>query len=254
LRRGREAICGDDIVSFTLTARQAQGIHAFQKAEIERLANDADFARAMSKRPQYSRIGDWLTPTQTKRLLEIGCGPGRYVAMMASLGYQVLGADPISYANWEFLRRLDKVTLSDNVFAEALPYADETFDAVACMGALLYYDDPDKAMSEIHRVLKPGGKLVVRTVSRNNLFRSLRGHHLDPATRNAFTEEELAALLFRNGFNVAETFSFGFYPPVFPGVWWVLINGKISVRAQEMASRLCPARYRTSVNAFATRV
>ena len=43
----------------------------------------------------------------------------------------------------------------------SLPFADDTFDAVYSMGVLHHIDDTDKAISEVHRVLRPGGTAYV---------------------------------------------------------------------------------------------
>ena len=44
--------------------------------------------------------------------------------------------------------------------ANALPFGDETFDAVVCQFGFMFFPDKDKAVSEIFRVLKPGGRLL----------------------------------------------------------------------------------------------
>ena len=93
--------CGRGCRMFQLTARQAKKIHCFQRNEIMRLANDRQFAAACSLRPHYSRIGAWLPPGGRGRVLEIGCGPGLYVAMLASMGYDVVGVDPTKFETWE---------------------------------------------------------------------------------------------------------------------------------------------------------
>lgn len=45
--------------------------------------------------------------------------------------------------------------------AEALPYADNSFDAVACQFGLMFFDDRPTALQEMWRVLRPGGPLVI---------------------------------------------------------------------------------------------
>lgn len=240
-------------MSFQLSATQWERIHAFQANEIERFATDAAFAKAMALEPHFSCVGRWLDRQHKGRALEIGCGPGRYVAILASVGYEVVGADPISYPSWALLRKNPRITLTEGVSAESLPYEDASLDAVACMGALLYFKDADRAVSEIYRVLKPGGRLVVRTVNRTNLYRRVHKTNIDPATVNVFTEEELAAFLAKHGFEVARTFSYGFYPPFLISQWWQLSNGVLGYTAQQFVSDLCPRSLRVSVNAFATR-
>lgn len=238
-----------------LSAKQWQQIHTFQAGEIERLASDKEFALASSRRPHFTHVGDWLTEGEkNETVLELGCGPGRYAAMLSSLGYSVTGVDPSSFPAWEMIRRHTNARLMDEVFAEDLPFEDESFDNVACLGALLYFADSEKALAEIRRVLKPGGKLYVRTVNRTNLYWSVHGEPIDPASTNHYTEADLAAFLASQGFEVSKTFSYGFYPPYGGSLWWWLSNGVLPIRLQELLSRLTPKSRRVNVVAFCRKI
>ena len=231
---------------------RGHAIQAFQAAEIEYLARAAPgVASAESLRPHYTRVGEWLPGGLGGSILELGCGPGRYVALLASLGFQVTGVDPFPYPTWDVIRAARPVELMAGVKAEALPFADASFDHVACLGALLYFQDPAKALAEMRRVMRPGGRLFVRTVNRRNLSRRWRGSNLDPAAPNYYDEAELAAFLRDGGFEVHETLSYGFFPPVFRAYWWYLCNGSIPIRAQEWLSSFTPRGMRVNVAAFA---
>lgn len=236
----------------TAEVRRFQVIEAFQREEILGLASaDLRNAEAASLRPHYTGIGEWLPPGLKGRVLELGCGPGRYVALLASLGYDVVGVDPFSYPLWDEIRKHREVELRDGVRAEEIPYPDSSFDHVACISALLYFDDAAKAFSEIRRVLKPGGRLYVRTVNSENLRRKFAKQNIDPAAKNYYNEAELVAFLKKCGFEVEKTFTYGFFPPFLTGYWWYLCNGKVPLRVQEWLSRLTPARYRVTVVAYA---
>jgi SAM-dependent methyltransferase len=239
-------------MSFKLSAKSWAKIQAYQQDEIVRLASDHDHACLVSRHPHYSRIGE-LLGSQPGRVLEIGCGPGRYVALLASMGWDVVGADPYSFPSWKTISQYRNVKWDEGVRAEKLPYSDNSFDAVACLGALLYFVDPKAAFLEIFRVLKPGGRIIVRSVNRTNLFRLTRGRNIDPATASLYTEEELAEFLQNSGFDVSSKFSYGFYPPILPGLWWYLVNGTIPTAVQDIISTLTPRRYRVNVVAFAVR-
>jgi ubiquinone/menaquinone biosynthesis C-methylase UbiE len=236
---------------FELSARQTKNIHDFQKNEIERLASDRQFALDCSKMEHFSKIGDWIPFDRTGRVLELGCGPGRYAAMLASIGHDVVGVDPLPYDTWDVIRRHRQLELKSDVFAESLPYADASFDYVACMGALLYFKDASKAIAEIRRVLKSGGRLIVRNINRRNLYRLVRGRNIDLATNNAYTANDLSEFLSRNGFAVRQLFTHGFYSPVFSMQYWYLLNGVLSIDAQQRISNLIPRSMRTTVTVFA---
>jgi SAM-dependent methyltransferase len=226
-------------------------INCYQTEEIRRLAQDPAYAEQASRAAFYSEVGCWLDCTREPDVLEIGCGPGRYAAMLGCLGFNVVAADLHEFPSWGIVRRLSSVRLESGIDVAGLPYGDESFDAVTCMGALLYFAEPDRALQEMRRVLRPAGRFIVRTVNANNLYRSTHGRNIDPATSNVYTEQELAAKLAENGFSVDSTSAFGFYPPYFPRAWWFLVNGVLSINHQTALSNLCSRAQRVNVNAYA---
>jgi SAM-dependent methyltransferase len=235
-----------------LSAARWQRIHEAQARELDALLLDREYALAMATSPHYSRIGDWIT-RGSGRALEIGCGPGRYVALLAHLGHEVVGCDPIKYETWDKFAQLLSVRLMADVRAESIPFPDEHFDYVACMGALLYFADAHRALREIRRVLKPGGRLVVRTVNRNNLRTLLTGKALDPSAPNQFRLDELEEFLRSAGFSVNHSEAYGFWPPIANGWWWYVSNCSLSVRSQLVLSSLTPRQVRVSMTVFAER-
>jgi len=235
-----------------LSPRQWSAIHAAQARELDRLLTDRIYAQRASQLAHYSAIGRWIPPGRG-RVLEIGCGPGRYVAILAQLGHEVAGCDPIPYDTWAKFKGFPSVALLSNVRAEMLPFPDAHFDHVACMGALLYFNDPTVGLSEIHRILKPRGRLVLRTVNRWNLRTLFTGEHLDPAAPNHYAPAELAAFLSCAGFRVHRLCTYGFWPPFGDGAWWYISNCVLPLWAQSALSRLTPRPFRVSTTVFAER-
>ncbi|WP_193368609.1 methyltransferase domain-containing protein [Pelagibius marinus] len=114
-------------------------------------------------------FGEWASRTcdaagaaQGQRLLDVGCGTGCVAREAARRGAAVTGLDP-NEGMLAVARRLDpKVDWRDG-FAEKIPFDDGRFDAVTCQFGLMFFEDRVKALAEMWRVTKPGGRLVVVT-------------------------------------------------------------------------------------------
>lgn len=95
------------------------------------------------------------------RALDAGCGTGALAAVLGDLGYVTHGLDlsPAMLAGAR--RRLPGAALARGDL-EALPYPDDAFDAVVCGGSTLsFVPAPARAVGELGRVLRPGGRLVL---------------------------------------------------------------------------------------------
>ncbi|HEV8325127.1 MAG TPA: methyltransferase domain-containing protein [Myxococcota bacterium] len=106
-------------------------------------------------------------PARRALVVDLGCGPGNYTrALWHGGAATVVGVDlsPV------MLARAASSGGEGLCFVRAsamdLPFADASVDAVCCAGALHLFDDPDRAMREIARVLVRGGVLVGQTVVR----------------------------------------------------------------------------------------
>ena len=95
-----------------------------------------------------------------KKTLEIGVGLGSDHQRLAEAGAVLNGVDLTPRAIGHTRRRFELLGLASKLQvadAEALPFADGEFDAVYSWGVLHHTPDTDKAVSEVFRVLKPGG-------------------------------------------------------------------------------------------------
>jgi len=98
------------------------------------------------------------------KLLEIGCGLGTDLLQFARGGAEVTGVDltPVSIELVKKRFALYGVPVEAQVAdAENLPFSDNSFDAVYSFGVLHHTPDTQKAIDEIHRVLKPGGRAII---------------------------------------------------------------------------------------------
>ena len=221
---------------------------------LSRLLLDKPYAQLSGHHPTHARILDFLTLDQGRRVLELGCGPGKYVALLCSAGFEVVAVDPYSFPTWETIQANTSAEMHDKVFAESLPFPDASFDHVVCLGALLYFEDPERSLAEMRRVLKPGGRLVMRTVNKNNLYTLKTGKRLDPASRQLYSMDELTALLGRGGFSIVDTFSYGFWPPAFTNLWWYLICVWIPLGVQDWLSQRVAPEHRVNNTVFAQKL
>ncbi len=114
----------------------------------------------------FDRQIDWTG----KAVLDLGCAGGFMAEAMAARGAAVTGIDPAAEAI-EAARHhaaSEKLDIRYDVgVGEALPYADASFDAVVCVDVLEHVADLGKVLSEVVRVLRPGGLFLFDTINRN---------------------------------------------------------------------------------------
>lgn len=229
-------------------------IEAAQQKQLEQLIFDKQFVSRAARHPQHACIAEWLSPSVPGRVLELGCGPGKYVAILSALGFEVVGVDPFEFPSWKIIQENTSAELRSGIFAERLPFPDGHFDHAACLGALLYFDSPQEALGELRRVVKPGGRLVLRTVNKSNLYTKTTGKKLDPASKNLYDMDELASLVSESGFRVERTFSYGFWPPILTNLWWYLVCVWLPLSFQDLLSSLLKPENHVNNTIFATRI
>lgn len=109
-------------------------------------------------RPSYPpETIDWLLPTGARDVLDLGAGTGKLTTRLVERGLRVVAVDPIA----EMLEVLS-TSLPDTPAllgtAEEIPLPDNAVDAVLVAQAWHWFD-PERAVQEVARVLRPGGRL-----------------------------------------------------------------------------------------------
>ena len=98
------------------------------------------------------------------RVLDIGCGAGQLIPVLAEMGH-VVDANDISQNMVNLAKTLCKKTgVKANIKlgdCENLDYGDNSFDVVVAMGVIEYMDEDPPILGEIFRVLKPGGSVII---------------------------------------------------------------------------------------------
>jgi len=119
------------------------------------------------------------------RLLDVGCGLGTQVARLALKGWEAYGIDAseqmLRLGQFRFPAVHRKVRLARGI-AEALPFRSNFFDVVMCQGAMDHFADRARFVTEVERVLKPGGHFVVALANYESLSCRV-GKALDGAAR-----------------------------------------------------------------------
>jgi len=184
---------------------------------------------------------------QGQTLLEVGCGLGLELAWLGKLGFDVTGIDlapaAVKLAS-DHLRRLsiNGRAMVQNV--EQLEFADASFDAVYSSGVLHHTPDIRRAIAEILRVLKPGGKLLVILYHRHSwlyLLHKLTGVNIEFGDEDApiihvYTKKQVRSL-FQGLRNTAVAVEYAYpMPTVKRGFLPFFYN-----RAFVPASRMIPA-------------
>jgi SAM-dependent methyltransferase len=140
------------------------------------------------------------------RLLEIGCGAGFFLKAAEHDGWDVCGIE-LSEAGCAFaVERLGLRVRREQ--AEQLSFEPESFDIVAMFDVIEHVLDPRAILAAVHRVLRPGGLVLISTPNLNAFSRTALGVSwavLSPREHlYYFTEATLEQLLERCGFDRVE--------------------------------------------------
>jgi len=123
----------------------------------------------------------WLKASQRGRLLDVGCGTGRFLANMRALGWEAIGVEPDPKAVGTARNKFGIDIFQGNL--EEAEFPEDFFDAVTMNHAIEHMRDPISTLQECSRVLKRGGHLVVVTPNIKSFGHLLFGKawlHLDP--------------------------------------------------------------------------
>jgi SAM-dependent methyltransferase len=147
---------------------------------------------------------DALDPRQGETVLELGFGPGWSLRTIAARtrGARVYGVDH-SARMLEQATRMNEVAVSRGRMElvqgpfNPLPWIDEMFDKVLLVNVAYFLDSHGRDISEVYRVLRSGGRLVIYVTSRETME---KWPFAGPDTHRTFDARDLAQLLENAGF------------------------------------------------------
>jgi SAM-dependent methyltransferase len=163
-------------------------------------------------RPAYPpEAAQWLTGRGPARLLELGAGTGKLTEQLRALGHQVLATDPLEPMLRHLVRRLPDVPTA-LARAERIPLRARSVDAVVAAQAFHWFD-LGRALPEIARVLRPGGRVALVWNLRDDRIPWVRrlGSLINTGTQQT---DPTHALLSSHLFGYVETATFRFWQPL----------------------------------------
>ncbi len=176
-----------------------------------------------------------VLPSHPRRILEVGCGAGRYLRFLEKLypGTTVVGCD-ISFTAVKEAASLGSGGYPLVADAMRLPFKDGSFDVVLAFDVFEHLQDPELAMGECRRVMRSGGlfhSFIPCECNPRTLFRWLKGSRLIPIHSwkfrqvghiQCFTASQVIEMMRRHGLHVqATSYSFHVLGQVFDVVdYW----------------------------------
>jgi len=145
-----------------------------------------------------------LSPQAGEDILEVGFGPGDGLAavLRAAPGCRLSGIDH-SGAMASLARRRNRRIFRGNQpdlrtgSVVELPWADSSFDKILAVNVAYFFDPEGRAVGELRRVLKPGGRLVLYVTDRATM---LRWRFAGEETHRTYDEQDLRTMLMQAGF------------------------------------------------------
>ncbi|MEB2646631.1 SAM-dependent methyltransferase [Pseudomonas sp. C 49-2] len=113
-------------------------------------------------RPDYPRqLTGWLADTlhldALSSVIDLGAGTGKFTRLLSTLAPTLIAVEPVAAMGAQLTKLLPDVRLVNGT-AESIPLPAASADAVVCAQAFHWFST-EAALAEIHRVLKPGGRL-----------------------------------------------------------------------------------------------
>ena len=139
------------------------------------------------------RVRALLGSVQGLSVADIGCGTGRHTVYMAEAGARVTAID---FSQEMMARAIEKTRDWDIQFVahdltDPLPLADEAFDRVLCCLVLEHIADLDGLISEMARICRPGGFVLIAELHPAMFLRRLQARFTDPRTGKKVNVESI---------------------------------------------------------------
>jgi len=156
-------------------------------------------------------LKQWVTIPAEARVLDLACGTGEFERFLLqdNPDQLITGIDiseqMLAIAHQK-LKPYPNVSLQ-LATASDLPFADRSFDVIVSANSFHYFDNPELALKEMKRVVKPGGRVVILDWCKDYLVCRVCDallQRFDPAHQQCYTQAELHNLLNATGFKIQQ--------------------------------------------------
>lgn len=239
----------------------------------------------INRRESVLSLLDDYAKNRSLRILDVGCGPGGVMEEVLKRGHNVVGVD-ISEEMLKEARETSKKYRHEGISCihgdmEYLPFSKNSFDVVLCVGVLPYLQSDRKSISEISRVVKTGGIIIItlpnilrvnnlldpyyylnrglkyilhRTYIKKSKVKSIKPGDFgtnDTFMNRRYFHEQLTGLFKDCGLQKITTVSIGFGPMTF----WrkELFPSTLSIKISNLLGNIAKRKYFTLMNIFANR-
>lgn len=138
------------------------------QSEFGRQATNMATAAAFNDEQALRRIKAALAEAPVGRVLEVACGPGIVAEAIAPLATELVCIDAtpemIALAKVRLAKTAHNHVFFQEAFAEALPFAADSFDAIVTRLSFHHFADLQAVFKEFYRVLRPQGRLIVADI------------------------------------------------------------------------------------------
>jgi len=180
-------------------------------------------ATPMAHQAVHDTVVEIFRPLPRGKLLDVPAGEGALAARLIEIGFEVQCCDL-----YPEIFRLQDVEVKRGDLSSALPYPDNVFDYVTCIEGLEHIENPQQAVREFARVLRPGGHLITSVPNIMNIEERLKwllhGYtsHCKPITR-----EQVAR--YREELNGKEEMALHVNPIGYPELRYTLETNRFEV-------------------------
>ncbi len=160
-------------------------------------------------RHDYRYALDAIGKITPNRLIDIGCGPGAFLSLVAERypEIQLNALDLSEEMIRETRERLPDSAIATVGDAECMPLESGQYQAVTCNMSIHHYPHPQEAVNEMYRILQPGGRLILNDMdcippvrwAANRIFPHLKGGDV-----KMYTRQEILEMLKKAGFRQTE--------------------------------------------------